>query len=142
MRITSRCGGSQVVTGAPSGGAAPAGISIPVGNIHAAGAAVIAVQTSSGEAGRSTSRRTSNSRLTGGLLVLRDGGMQCDDEPVRTTAGSELVVVLRDEAVDGVGQLGGEGGPVLGGREPHLAVDPQGRDRLAGFARPGDELAD
>ena len=35
-----------------------------------------------------------------------------------------------------------EGGPVLGGREPHLAVDPQGRDRLAGFARPGDELAD
>src|SRR4051812_49954303 len=110
MRITRRCGGSQVVMGAPSGGAAPAEISIPVGNIHAAGSAVIAVQTSSGAAGRSTSRVTSNSRLMAGTPVVRDGGMQCDDEPVRATAGGGLVVVLRDEAVDGLGQLGGERG--------------------------------
>src|SRR5215210_6846171 len=142
MRITRRCGGSQVVTGAPSGGEAPAGISIPVGNCQAAGSAVIAVQTSSGAAGRSTSRRTSNSRLMAWLLVVRDGGVQCDDEPVRTTAGGGLVVVLRDEAVHGAGQLDGERGPVLRGREPHLAVDPEGRERLAGGARPRDELAD
>ena len=30
----------------------------------------------------------------------------------------------------------------LRGREPHLAVDPERRERLAGRARPGDELAD
>src|SRR5882672_9293375 len=77
-----------------------------------------------------------------GLLVLRDGGVQCDDEPVRTTAGGGLVVVLRDEAVDGVRQLDGERGAVLRGREPHLAVDPEGRERLARRARPGDELTD
>src|SRR5262245_59292426 len=108
---------------------------MPVGNIQAAGAAVIAVQTSSGEAGRSTSRRTSNSRLTTWLLVLGDGGMECDDEPVRAAPRGGLVVVLRDEAVDGFGQLGCERGAVLGGREPHLAVDPERRDRLAGLAR-------
>src|SRR6478752_429925 len=105
MRITRRCGGSQVVTGAPSGGSAPAGISMPVGNIQAAASAVIAVQTSSGAAGRSTSRVISNSRLMAGLLALRDGGVQRDDEPVPATAGCGLVVVLRDEAVDGVRQL-------------------------------------
>src|SRR4051794_33547258 len=37
MRTTSRCGGSQVVTGAPSGGAAPAGVSLPVGDHPAPG---------------------------------------------------------------------------------------------------------
>src|SRR5215213_9420315 len=131
MRITSRCGGSQVVTGLPSGGEPPAGISIPVGNCQAAASAVIAVQTSSGAAGRATSRVISNSRLMSGVLV-RDGGVQRDDEAVRTTAGRGLVVVLGDEAVDGVRELDGERGPVLRGREPHLAVDPEGRERLAG----------
>src|SRR4051795_8025089 len=104
MRITRRWGGSQVVTGAPSGGCAPAGISIPVGNIQAAGSAVIAVQTSSGAAGRSTSRLTSNSRLMAWLLGLGDGGVQGDHEPVRATARRVLVVVSGDEAVDGLGE--------------------------------------
>src|SRR3954468_7563286 len=113
MRITRRCGGSQVVTGAPSGGLAPAGISMPVGNCQAAVSAVIAVQTSSGAAGRSTSRTISNSRLISGLLGLRDLGVQRNDEAVLAAARRGLVVVLRDEAVDGVRQLGGERGPVL-----------------------------
>src|SRR3954451_20237129 len=142
MRMTRRCGGSQVVTGAPSGGVAPAAISIPVGNIQAATSAVIAVQTSSGAAGRSTSRVISNSRLMIWVPCFRDGGVQCDYEPVRATAGGGLVVVLRDEAVDGVRQLDGERGPVLRGREPHLAVDPECREWLAGHARAGDELTD
>src|SRR5215210_3771898 len=104
MRMVRRCGGSQVVTGAPSGGSAPAGISIPVGNIHAAGAAVIAVHTSSGATGRSTSRVTSNSRLM--LRLLRDGGVQGHDEPVRAAARRGLVVVGGDEPVDRIRQLG------------------------------------
>src|SRR3954454_19119175 len=108
MRMTSRCGGSQVVTGAPSGGSAPAGISMPVGNIHAAGAAVIAVQTSSGAAGRSTSRLTSNSRLMLRLLGLGDHGVQGDHEPVRAAARGVLVVVSGDEAVDRLGELAGK----------------------------------
>src|SRR4051812_50179156 len=62
MRITRRCGGSHVVAGKPSGGSEPAGISIPVGNCQAAVSAVIAVQTSSGEAGRGAPRGASNSR--------------------------------------------------------------------------------
>src|SRR3954469_5651549 len=109
MRITRRCGGSQVMIGppsGPSGGAAPAGISMPVGNIQAAGAAVIAVHTSSGEAGRSTSRMISNSRLMTGLLLLHDGGVECGDEPVRATARGRFVVVLGDQAVDGVREFG------------------------------------
>ena len=68
--------------------------------------------------------------------------MQGDDEPVRTTAGRGLVVVLGDEAVDGLRQLGGERGAVLGRREADLAVDPEGRERLAGGAGRRDELAD
>ncbi|MCW3021965.1 MAG: hypothetical protein JWR30_1287 [Conexibacter sp.] len=47
MRITRRCGGSQVMKGPPSRGAAPAATSIPVGNCHAAVSAVMAAQTSS-----------------------------------------------------------------------------------------------
>src|SRR3954470_13244831 len=116
MRTTRRCGGSHVFTGPPSGGFSPGGISIPVGNCQAAVSAVIAVHTSSGAAGRSTSRAISNSRLMTGLLCLRDGRMQCDDEPVRTTAGGFLVVVLRNQPVDRVCQLGGKRGPVLRGR--------------------------
>src|SRR3954465_6697533 len=142
MRITRRCGGSQGVTGAPPGGGEPAGISMPVGNCQAAVSAVIAVQTSSGAAGRSTSRVISNSRLMIWVPCFRDGGVQCDYEPVRATAGGGLVVVLRDEAVDGVRQLDGERGPVLRGREPHLAVDPEGGERLVGRARSGDQLTD
>src|SRR4051812_23516613 len=68
--------------------------------------------------------------------------MQCDDEPVRPAAWGGLVVVRRDERVHGLGELGGERGAVLGGREPHLAVDPERRQRLAGLVRAGDELAD
>src|SRR5450759_1485917 len=68
--------------------------------------------------------------------------MQGDDEPVRTTAGASLVVVLGDEAVDGGRQLGGKRGSVLRGREPHLAVNPEGRQRLSRRGRPGDELTD
>jgi hypothetical protein len=68
--------------------------------------------------------------------------MECDHEPVPATAGRGLVVVARDEAVDGFRQLDGERGAVLRGREPHLAVDPEGRELLAGFARTGDQLTD
>jgi hypothetical protein len=68
--------------------------------------------------------------------------VQRDDEAVRTTAEGRLVVVLGYEAVDGVRQLGGERGPVSGVGEPDLAVDPEGRQRLAGRARSVDQLAD
>src|ERR1700733_4256049 len=142
MRITRRCGGSQVVMGLPSGGVVPAGISIPVGNCQAAVSAVIAVQTSSGSAGRSTSRVISNSRLMLGAPGVGDGGVQGDDETVWTAAARGLVVVLRDEAVDGVRQFDGERRPVLRGREPHLAIDSESRERLAGCAGAGDELTD
>src|SRR3954451_2177539 len=141
MRTTRRFGGSHVSIGAPSGGDAPAGSSMPVGNIQAAGAAVIAVQTSSGAAGRSTSRRTSNSRLIAGAPPWCDGGVQRDEEAVRATARGRLVVVLRDEAVDGLGQLDRERGAVLRGREPHLAVDPEGREPLCGRAPPRGDSA-
>ena len=72
MRITSRCGGSHVVTGPPSGGSVPAGISIPAGTATPPLSAVIAVQTSSGAAGRAISRVTSNARLMswGSFLFL------------------------------------------------------------------------
>src|SRR3954451_18730463 len=111
MRITRRRGGSQVVKGASSGGALPAGISIPVGNIHAAGSAVIAVQTSSGAAGRSTSRLASDSRLLLRLLGVGDHGVQGDHDPVRAAARGVLVVVSGDEAVDRLGELAGKRGP-------------------------------
>jgi hypothetical protein len=65
-----------------------------------------------------------------------------DDEPVWAPARRGLVVVSGDEAVDGLGQLGGERGPVLGRGEPHLGVDPERGQRLARRAGPGDELAD
>src|SRR3954451_19175001 len=142
MRTTRRFGGSQVVTGAPSGGEEPAGISIPVGNCHAAVSAVIAVQTSSGGAGRATSRLISNSRLMAGLLrvvwvveVLGDARVQRDHEAVGPAARRALVVVLGDEAVDRLGELSGERGPVARGREPNLAVDAEGRKRLSGRSR-------
>src|SRR4051794_36897050 len=68
--------------------------------------------------------------------------MQRDDETVPTTAGRGLVVVLGDEPVDGVRELDGEGGAVLGGREPDLAVDAERRERLAGRLRARDQIAD
>src|SRR6476660_7802537 len=76
------------------------------------------------------------------LLLFRDRWMQCDDEAVRTAARGCLVVVLRDEAVHRVGELGGERRPVLGGGESHLAVDAERREGLSGAARPADQLAD
>src|SRR3954454_7734038 len=140
MRITSRCGGSHVFTGPPSGGALPSGISMPVGNCHAAVSAVIAVQTSSGRAGSSTSRVISNSRLMRELLLVRDGRMQRDDEPVRAPAGSALVVVLRDEPVDGFGELTRERRAGLRRGKAHLAVDPERRKRPARGAGACDQI--
>src|SRR5215472_6043284 len=145
MRITSRCGGSHVWTGAPGGGVAPAGISIPVGNCQAAVSAVIAVQTSSGAAGRSTSRLISNARLMArapswsrvlvGFGIFGDLGMKRDDEPVRTTTRCVLVVVAGHQSVDELRELGSESRAVLGRREAHLAIDAQRGHGLT--SRPG-----
>ena len=143
MRITRRCGGSQVVIGRALGRRGAGGDLHPGRELPGRGVG--------GDRGPDVVRGGGQVDLAGdleltahdwGSLFVRDGGVQCDDEPVRTTAGGGLVVVLRDEAVDGVRQLDGERGPVLRGREPHLAVDPEGRERLAGRARPGDQLAD
>ena len=75
-----------------------------------------------------------------GSLPVGDGGVQRDDEPVRTPARRGLVVVLGYEAVDRRRQLDGERRAVLRGGESHLAVDPERRERLAGRARRRDRV--
>ena len=74
-----------------------------------------------------------------GLVIL---GCRATTKRCSRPRARMLVVVLGHETVDGVCQLDRERGPVLGRREAHLAVDAEGRQRLAGGARPGDELAD
>src|SRR5207249_3375859 len=53
----------------------------------------------------------------------RDAGMDRDDDPMRSTAGGGLVVVLRDKGCNRVRELLGERRAIRGGREPDLAIE-------------------
>ena len=71
-----------------------------------------------------------------------DARVQGDHEAVLAPSVGRLVVVLGDQVRDGAAELGGERRAVGRGREADLGVDPEGRERLAGRARAGDQLAD
>src|SRR6266511_979327 len=67
--------------------------------------------------------------------------MDSDDHAVLTPTFRGLVVVPADQRGHRAGQLLREGGAIGRRGEPHLAVDRERRQRLAGLGGAGDELA-
>src|SRR4051812_48456864 len=104
------------------------------------GPVAMASHSCSGVAPTSATSVSSNSYPTSGLL--RDARVHGDDHAVRAALLGRLVVVLPDQRGDGGRQFLGEGGPVGGGGEPHLAVERERRQALLGLGGTGDQQAD
>ena len=142
MRTTRRCGGSHVVIGLPSGGAAPAGISIPVGNCQAAVSAVIAVQTSSGAAGRSTSRVISNARLmTGAPCFVIVGWSATTNRCERPPGAASSWYFATRPFTASASSTANAARSLADANRTSLSI-PSVASGLPAAPRPGDELAD
>src|SRR5690348_8164010 len=103
----------------------------PMNQESVPGPVEMASQISSGLAGTSASKWSSNSR--GMSLLGRHVWVYRDDDAVVAASVGGLVVIARDQVADHAGELFGEGGPVGRRGEPYLRVDAEGGDALAGL---------
>src|SRR5437016_9854796 len=155
--VAKRRGGSQAVivasrlkpprsvrTAPPSRGST---LLAPMNQASRPRAVVIASQTSSGDASRSISSRTSNGWAISGLLPAclpaRSGaGVDRDDHAMVTSPLRPAVVVLGDQPGNAFRQLLGKRGPVCRRGKPELSVEGERRHPLPGLQAAGDQDSD